>query len=56
MTLTVMISVGIGLLVAGVLTLPIHMLPQTTQATGRTLIGVLMLVFGGALIGRAMLA
>ena len=51
-----MLSAGFGLLLAGVLTLPIHMLPHTTQASGRTLVGVLMLVFGGALIGRAMLA
>ena len=51
-----MVSAGFGLLVVGVLTLPIHMLPQTTQAGGRMIVGVLMLVFGGALIGRAMLA
>jgi hypothetical protein len=56
MRFEIMLSAGFGLLLVGVLTLPIHMLPQTTQASGRTLVGVLMLVFGGALIGRAMLA
>lgn len=51
-----MVSTGFVLLVVGIFTLPIHMLPQTTQATGRALMGALMLVFGGALIGRALLA
>lgn len=51
-----MLSVGFALLLVGVLMLPVHMLPHTAQVTSRTLAGVLMLVFGGALIGRAILA
>lgn len=48
------LSAGFGLLVMGVLMLPVHEMPHTMQATNRMVVAVLMLVFGGALIGRGL--
>ena len=50
------LAIGFGLLLLGVLVLPIDMLPHTTKASGRALFGALLLIFGGALMGRVLIA
>ena len=51
-----MVAVGFGLIACSVIVLPIELLPIKSSATGRALIGMLMLIAGGALVGRAFLA
>lgn len=51
-----MLGMGAALMVVGIFTLPVDLLPHTTRASVRVTLGALMLVFGGALLGRQLIA